>query len=254
VITNKWTLKELVNFDLAELSQDLTAPAQLSTFQSSQVDSDAKAVWLIAGFEKHSGIDYHMLSWFMRSIERKIIKSRTTLFVTPLANPFCLLNAKDLDPQKIDANNKQVLDNLARWKKTIDPSLIIHLSSGKQSFHHIPDRMPSASINKISELSERSAEVFDEELAYDFQNKSLSWSFASQILNSDCAWLEFSTDPEQKELQKLKDHEWKNCIGPALKWCCETDIFTQKSVEESLPSASHEVIGVMDLPKEFANL
>ena len=145
---------------------------------------------------------------------------------------------------------------LLRWGSMLQPRCIITFTLGRAMIRY--NNVPTNIIDKLADVCERPVYPFgqepielDEDTGVQYK-QDIDSSFGQWCTENDIAWLDFTLDATQKEFEEVVQAEWKNFVGPSLKWLTEGLRF-QPIVEDD-PLADIEVIPALDMPPEFANL
>lgn len=173
-----------------------------------------------------------------------------------------------------------------RWMEMTKPRAVITFSAGEPMIRC--ENIPEAVVERLSEISEKS--VFGRDILLEsnktpniaeqslsapayltayaqFLEQNNASEIAEQIKpnanwNSTfglwCAqqgvgWIHFGLTDSKKSFEEVAQEEWRTCVGPALKWLCEGLRFNPPKEENSgMPKL--QVIPVLEMPPEFANL
>ena len=264
-------LIEMVDVSNNDLLNEGASPLQLLRFFGLSCELES-SLWFVGGQMGNTKADAYMMNLLQKALQKGNFSLATDIFVTPVMNPTGWLknlktNSRGIDltanfPTVVNTSSSAVLApetlSMMRWADTIRPKAIVTFSTSQQMIRY--KNVPANIVERLKEISERPAYEFGTEPALNNdQGEVLPLQDVSGALGAwicekypEAAWIDFCVIDSKKSFEEVAQEEWKLHVGPALKWLCEGLRFNPPK-EEPITNKL-QVIPVLDMPPEFANL
>ncbi|HVJ64580.1 MAG TPA: hypothetical protein VM901_04940 [Bdellovibrionota bacterium] len=266
VLKKNWKLVEFVDLGSDSLDAGGTRIMQLFHYKVEKENLQENSLWLLAGFYGPAKGDSTICSLLQKAITKNLFSVDNELFLTP-----SIFSKTDDSAPEFDischnfaaegampaASTPHGASTLMKWFKLRGPRAIITFSVG-QPFIRVKN-CPDFVVDSLRNVSERSVyefgtepQVLDIDGITQLPREPIDTSFANWCTAQGASWIDFSVDNNLKSFDELVQQEWKTAIGPALKWLIEGPRFNPPKEETGIESI--EIVPVLEMPPEFANL
>lgn len=266
VLKKNWKLVEFVDLGSDSLDAGGTRIMQLFHYKVEKDNLQENSLWFMAGFYGPAKGDSTVCSLLQKAITKNLFSVDNELFLTPSVFSKTDDSSPELDvsyhsfdkeAETPSANTPNGAATLMKWFANRKPRAIVTFSVG-QPFIRVKN-CPDFVVDTLRSVSERAVYEFGTEpqmLDIDgitlIPREDVEASFASWCAKNGASWIDFSVDGSLKSFDELVQQEWKTSIGPALKWLIEGPRFNPPKEESGIESI--EIVPVLEMPPEFANL
>lgn len=266
VLKKNWKLVEFVDLGSDSLDAGGTRIMQLFHYKVDKENLQENSIWFIAGFYGPAKGDSTICSLLQKAITKNLFSVDNELFLTPSVFSKTDDSTPEFDISHHDFAHEGSVPNpktpsgaatLMKWFAQRKPRAIISFSVG-QPFIRVKN-CPDFVIDSLRNVSERSVyefgtepQVLDMDGSTLLPREDINPTFAAWCTRQDAAWIDFSIDTHLKSFDELVQQEWKTSVGPALKWLIEGPRFNPPKEESGIESI--EIVPVLEMPPEFANL
>lgn len=264
VLKKNWKLVEFVDLGSDSLDTGGNRIMQLFHYKVDKENHQENSVWFLAGFYGPAKGDSTICSLLQKAITKNLFSVENELFLTP--SVFSKTDdSPELDVSQHDFKTEKESPNAAtpngaavlmKWFAQRKPRAIVSFSVGQPIIR--AKNCPDFVVDSLRNVSERSVYEFGTEpelLELDgstIPRENIESNFASWCTNQGASWIDFSVDANLKSFDELVQQEWKTSVGPALKWLIEGPRFNPPKEESGIESI--EIVPVLEMPPEFANL
>lgn len=266
VLKKNWKLVEFVDLGSDSLDAGGTRIMQLFHYKVEKENLQENSLWFMSGFYGPAKGDSTICSLLQKAITKNLFTVDNELFLTPSVFSKTDDSAPDLDVSYHHFEKEGSLPGaktpggaatLMRWLTARKPRAVVTFSVG-QPFIRVKN-CPDFVVESLRNVSERAVyefgtepQILDMDGSTVLPREDISTHFASWCTSQGASWIDFSIDTSLKSFDELVQQEWKTSVGPALKWLIEGSRFNPPKEESGIESI--EIVPVLEMPPEFANL
>lgn len=265
VLKKNWKLVEFVDLGSDSLDAGGTRIMQLFHYKVDKENLQENSVWFLSGFYGPSQGDSTICALLQKAITKNLFSVENELFLTPSvfsdtddSSPELDVSLHDfrLEKDRPSPQTPHGPATLMRWFNQRRPRAVVTFSVGQPLIR--VKNCPDFVVDSLRNVSERAVYEFGSEPeVLDLDGSSIPREnveayFAAWCTAHGASWIDFSVDANLKSFDELVQQEWKTSVGPALKWLIEGSRFNPPKEESGIESI--EIVPVLEMPPEFANL